>query len=46
LAIIRYSKKKRRTEEHVSETGCFHPQVRGQETLTQLDPSERATLNH
>jgi hypothetical protein len=28
----------------ISETGCFHPQVRG-ETPTPLGPSERANLN-
>jgi hypothetical protein len=44
LSIVRYSKKQKNTR--FGNWICFRPQVRGQETPTQLGPLERASLNH
>jgi hypothetical protein len=38
--IIRYPNK------HVSDTGCFQPQVKGLQAHTPLGPLERANLNY
>jgi hypothetical protein len=43
--IVRCSKQRQRTQ-RFGNWICFHPQVRGWETPTLLDPLERANLSH